>query len=404
MTRSIFYAHSGGVTATINTTAVSFIRHAKSNGIDKIWIGKFGLNGLLNDQLIAAHELSDDALDKISKSPGSAFGSCRIKLPDHNDTDATHRKITQKLLSYGCEGFFYNGGNDSQDTCAKLASYFTTTKQDIQVIGIPKTIDNDLVGTFLCPGFGSAAQYIATSILETALDLRAMSHDSTKVFVLEVMGRDTGWLAASSSLAKLKFPDIPLLTILPESTPTINQIQAKITETVKTHGYCLVCIAEGTPLPKAQEHITDAFGHTRHHGNAALLAQTLQHIGLKTHYAIAGYLQRASYHTACEQDILISKGVGQAAIELFQQNKHGQMVSIGYNHDKGMWLYDSIECTRAANTVRMLPDDFITDDKFGTTTNALAYFQTCLQDSQHQLNLPDYYYDWHKTPNTENPQ
>lgn len=394
MTGSIFYAHSGGVTSTINATAVSFIQQAKRTGIQKIWIGEYGLNGLLHDRLIAAHDLSDETLTKISNSPGSAFGSCRIKLPEYNESNDTFKLISKKLHDIGCDAFFYNGGNDSQDTCAKLASYFSETQNSTRVIGIPKTIDNDLFGTYCCPGYGSAAKYTATSILQTALDLRAMSHDSTKLFVLEVMGRDTGWIAAASALAKIKFEDIPLLIIMPEASLSMMQIQEKIAITIKENGFCIVCVAEGAvELPKHTADEKDAFGHTKHHGAGSYITSVMRAHGFKSHYAVSGYLQRSSSYLNSHQDLILSRGVGHAAIDLLDADKHGQMVTIGYNRDDMEWFYKSTPCANAANTARTLPDDFISNDKFGVSSKAMAYLRTCVQNNAHDIGLPDYHCD-----------
>ena len=394
MPRKVFYAHSGGVTATINSTAVSFIKSALASGIDEVYIGINGLKGLITKNLFPAHTLTTAQLNTIANSPGSAFGSCRKKLPSSIDDNSLYQTITRRLKEFDCEAFCYNGGNDSQDTCNKLYQYFESHNHPIQVIGIPKTIDNDLVGNHCCPGFGSAARYINTSILDAAMDIRAMAHTSTQVFILEVMGRDSGWLAASCILATSVYPDLPLVIVTPEATPSREQLLEIITNKKNNYGYCIVCIAEGSKIKSGlsgSTQIKDDFGHMQYSGSSLWLKDLLQKNGIKSHCGIASILQRSARHLISSTDQDISIGVGNAATQALNSGQTGIMITVNYNEQSKKWYYNNIACGLVANKIRKVPDHFIDANTLSITNEALIYFKQCLNHNG-SLELPQYAY------------
>ncbi len=394
MARSCFFAHSGGVTSVFNATAISFIKQAKRNGYDKIWVGKNGLNGLLSNQLIPAHHFSDPELDLISQTPSSVFGSSRIKLAPYAQEPSIYETILKRCQSLGIDSFCYNGGNDSQDTGNKLHRYFQATAAPIQVVGLPKTIDNDLEHTHCSPGYGSVAKYVAMNTLHAALDIKAMHQTSSKVFVFEVMGRDAGWIAAASALAGKKMSGIPHMILLPEKQPSMDQILRSVNDAVHHDGFCIICASEGIKLEKDDNNQpTDPFGHKQYSGVAQAIKRAItQELGLKTHIAISSILQRSAAHCMSATDVKLAQLVGLSGADYLAENGSGDMISIQKTNES--WTTAAVPMDQIANRVKQLPPEYIASNGLHVSKDALAYIEPLIQGEtpqSFQLGLPEYF-------------
>src|SRR5688572_28741568 len=292
-----FYAQSGGVTAVINATACGVIETARRNKskIGKVYAGRNGIIGALTEDLIDTSKESDAAIRALKHTPSGAFGSCRFKLKGLEESRAQYERLIEVFKAHNIGYFFYNGGGDSADTCLKVSQISETLGYPIQAIHVPKTVDNDLPITDCCPGFGSVAKYIAVSTREASFDVASMSKTSTKVFILEVMGRHAGWIAAAGGLASEADTEIPVVILFPEVTFDREKFLAKVDANVKKFGYCSVVVSEGVKGPDgkflADQGLRDAFGHAQLGGVAPVVASIVkQGLNLKYHWAVADYL------------------------------------------------------------------------------------------------------------------
>ena len=384
--RNAIYAQSGGVTSVINTTACAVIETArKSKKINKLYAGKDGIIGILNEDLINTSLESDKEIKKLMHTPGGAFGSCRHKLKDENDSAREYKRLIEVFKAHDIGYFFYNGGGDSQDTSNKIAKYTLEAGFPVTCIGIPKTIDNDLPFTDNCPGFGSVAKYIATSTREAALDVKSMSKSSTKVFIFEVMGRHAGWLAASSGLAKSKENSAPHIILLPEVPFNEKKFLNKVKGVVKKEGYCVIVVSEGVKYKNgkflADSGTIDSFGHKQLGGIAPQVAEMInKKIGLKFHWAVSDYLQRAARHISSQVDVDQAYAVGKAAVEFAVAGENSVMpVIIREKSRPYSWKVGKIELSKVANVEKKMPKHFISVDGFGITQACKNYLSPLIQ-------------------------
>jgi ATP-dependent phosphofructokinase / diphosphate-dependent phosphofructokinase len=376
-----FYAQSGGVTAVINASACGLIEAARRhrNKIAKVYAGRDGIIGALTEDMIDTGKESPAAIRGLRYTPGGAFGSARYKLAGIDKNRAQYERLIEIFRAHDIGYFFYNGGNDSMDTAQKVSEIAVQMAYPITCIGIPKTVDNDLPITDCCPGFGSAAKYIAVSTREAALDVASMARTSTKVFVLEVMGRHAGWMAAAGGLAGEKAGDAPHIILFPEITFDRDRFLAKVKSTVERHGYCVVVVSEGVRGPDgkflAEAGTKDAFGHAQLGGVGPVVAQMTQEaFGYKFHWAVADYLQRSARHIASKVDVEQAYAVGKAAVELALKGKNAVMpVIIRKSSKPYRWSIGEAPLSAVANQEKKLPRNFIAADGFGITAACRTY-------------------------------
>ena len=376
-----FYAQSGGVTAVINATACGVIETARkhSNRIGKVLAGRNGIIGALSEELIDTSREPAGAIAGLRFTPGGAFGSCRYKLGTIEDNEREYRRLIDVFAAHDIRYFFYNGGGDSQDTANKVTQLGSSLGYPIVCIGIPKTVDNDLPFTDSCPGFGSVAKYVAVSTREAALDVASMCSTSTKVFILEVMGRHAGWIAAGSALAREKRGDPPHIIVFPEIPFDAAALLAKVKKTVESRGYCVIVISEGARYADgvflADAGAKDAFGHTQLGGVAPALANIVKAgLGYKYHWAVADYLQRSARHIASGNDVEQAYAMGRAAVEFAVAGKNAVMpVVVRTSDEPYRWTIGEVRLSRVANVERKMPKSFISADGFGITARARRY-------------------------------
>jgi 6-phosphofructokinase len=376
-----FYAQSGGVTAVINASACGLIETARKhrNRIAKVYAGRDGIIGALTEDLIDTSKESRAAISALRYTPGGAFGSARYKLAGIDKNRAQYERLIDIFRAHDIRYFFYNGGNDSMDTAQKVSEIAVQMALPLICIGIPKTVDNDLPVTDCCPGFGSAAKYIAVSTREAALDVASMARTSTKVFVLEVMGRHAGWMAAAGGLSAAKTGDAPHIILFPEITFDRARFLAKVRATVEKRGYCVVVVSEGVRDAGgkflAEAGTKDAFGHSQLGGVGPVVAQMTQEaFGYKFHWAVADYLQRSARHIASTVDVEQAYAVGKAAVDLALAGKNSVMPIIVRKSTKPYrWGIGEAPLTAVANQEKKVPRNFITADGFGITAACRAY-------------------------------
>jgi 6-phosphofructokinase 1 len=347
--RNAFYGQSGGVTAVINASACGVLQTARQHPdhIVKVYAGRNGILGALTEDLIDTSAETDAAISALKHTPGAAFGSCRYKLGSIHEHRMQYERLLEVFRAHDIGYFFYNGGNDSQDTAYKVSQISAELADPIICLGIPKTVDNDLALTDCSPGFGSAAKYVATSVREAAFDLAAMSRTSTNVFILEVMGRHAGWMAAACGLAAEREGDAPHVLLLPEVEFDEARFLAKVNEALKRYGHCVIAVSEGVKGSDGKflsaGGATDAFGHARLGGVAPLLAHLIStKLGSKCHWAIPDYLQRSARHIASATDVEHAYAVGRAAVELAIGGKSAIMPAIRRLSD-GPYRWDIVE-------------------------------------------------------------
>ena len=411
--KNIFYAQSGGPTAVINTTAYGVIQQAKRypDQIGKVIAGHNGILGALKEELIDTSTLSNSELEALPNRPGSAFGSCRYKLKPFTENQSEYQRLVEVFKAHQIGYFFYNGGGDSQDTAYKISQISEQLDYPITCIGLPKTIDNDLAFTDNCPGFGSVAKYIATSIQEASIDLMGMCSSSTKVFILEVMGRHAGWIAASAGLAQTSQDDPPQIILLPEVAFDRTAFLAKVVDTVNRHGYCSIVVSEGVKDKTGQflsdAGQTDAFGHKQLGGVAPQISHMIQtECQLKCHWAVSDYLQRSARHLTSKTDFDQALAIGQAAVDFSLQGHNNIMLTIDRVNDTPYeWKVGSAPLSQVANAEKTLPTNFIQPDGWGITDACRAYLLPLIQGEAHPRfvnGLPDYpQYQWqHMTKKT----
>jgi len=385
--RNAFYAQSGGVTAVINTSAAAVIETARKHRdrIGRVYAGRNGIIGALSEDLIDTTRESAKAIAALRHTPGGAFGSCRYKLKGIDENRAQYERLIDVFRAHDIGYFFYNGGNDSADTCLKVSQIADRLGYPLTAVHVPKTVDNDLPITDNCPGFGSVAKYVATSMREAAFDVASMAKTSTKVFVLEVMGRNAGWITAAVGMADSADTPIPLLLLFPEIPFDQAKFCTAVDARVKRFGYCCVGVSEGLRSPAgalmAEAGTRDAFGHAQLGGVGPLIAKLVaDELGYKYHWAVADYLQRAARHLASKTDIEQSYAVGRAAVELALRGHNAVMPAIQRTSDKPYrWKIVAAPLSAVANVEKKLPRGYITPDGFGITAKARAYLSPLLR-------------------------
>ena len=385
--QNAFYAQSGGVTAVINASACGVIETARQHPdrIGKVYAGRNGIIGALTEELIDTSLESVEAIAALRHTPGGAFGSCRHKLRSLEENRQEYERLVAVFKAHNIGYFFYNGGGDSQDTAHKVSQISASMNFPITCIGIPKTVDNDLPITDSCPGFGSVAKYIAISTREAALDLASMCESSTKIFILEVMGRHAGWIAAAGALAREQGGDPPHLILLPEVPFDQDAFLQRVQQSVKQQGYCVIVASEGirnldgTFVAEADG--KDAFGHTRLGGVAPHLAQLVRsELGFKHHWAVADYLQRAARHIASAVDVEQAYAVGKAAVEYALEGKNAVMATIVRQPgEQYQWTVGEAPLSEVANVEQKLPPHYISDCGFDITEAGLEYLRPLIQ-------------------------
>ena len=386
MKKNAFYAQSGGVTSVINASASAVILEArKSVKIGKVYAGKNGILGALREELIDTSKESKKFIESLKYRPGGVFGSCRYKLQSIDENLKEYERLIEVFRAHNIGYFFYNGGNDSADTALKISQISKKLGYPLQCIAIPKTVDNDLAVTDCCPGFGSVAKYVVTSTIEAALDVESMYETSTKVFILEVMGRHAGWIAGSSCLAQDSHPGAPHIILLPEISFNQKKFLAKVKETVKKNGFCVIVASEGIKNSQgkflAESDSKDAFGHSQLGGVAPRLADLInQKLKLKNHWAVADYLQRSASHLSSGVDRAHAYEVGRKAVLYATQGLNGVMPVIKRRSSTPYkWEVVSAPLTKIANVEKKLPAAFISKDGLGMTKKARSYFQPLIE-------------------------
>ena len=389
--RNVLYAQSGGVTAVINATAAGVIETARRHpeAIGKVFAGRDGIIGVLTEDLIDTSEEPEDAIAALRYTPSGAFGSCRHKLKGLDESRAEYERLIDVFRAHDVGCFFYNGGGDSQDTSHKVSQIGERMGYPITCIGIPKTVDNDLPITDNCPGFGSVAKYVAVSVREAAFDVRSMARSSTKVFILEVMGRHAGWIAAAGGLAAEFEGDAPHVIVFPEVAFDEERFLARVHECVNAHGYCVVVVSEGARYADgrflSEAGARDAFGHVQLGGAAPMVAEMIRaRHGYKFHWAVADYLQRAARHVASRTDVEQAYAMGRAAVELALAGKNAVMPVIVRQSDEPYeWEVGEAALADVANVEKTVPREYVTEDGFGITEACRRYLRPLIRGEDH---------------------
>lgn len=399
--KNALYCQSGGVTAVINATACGVIETARQHAdqIGTVYGARNGIIGVLREELIdTAHE-SDADIAALRHTPGGVFGSCRYKLKDLTEQRKEYERLVEVFKAHNIGYFFYNGGGDSSDTAYKVSKIADEMGYPVACIGVPKTIDNDLPITDTCPGFGTTAKYIAVSIKEASLDVESMAESSTKVFIMEVMGRHAGWIAAAGGLAGQTHDDPPQIILFPEIPFDENAFLQRVKDSVDQYGYCSVVVSEGVRYPDgrflADAGTRDAFGHAQLGGVAPVLAHLVREkLGYKYHWAVSDYLQRSARHLGSATDVQQAYAVGKAAVDLALQGRNSVMPVIRRLNDQPYeWDIAVAELKDMANVEKMLPRDYITEDGFGITEKCRRYLQPLIEGEDYPpyaKGLPQY--------------
>jgi len=396
-----FYAQSGGVTAVINATACGVLETARDKAarIGKIFAGRNGIIGALQEDLIDTSKESAATIAALRHTPGGAFGSARYKLKGLDENREEYQRLIQVFEAHNIGYFFYNGGGDSMDTAHKVSQIGKTLNFPVTCVGIPKTVDNDLPLTDNCPGFGSVAKYVAISTREAALDVASMAKTSTRVFILEVMGRHAGWIAAAAGLAGQDRSEAPHIIVFPEIPFDAERFLARVSACVDRHEYCVVVVSEGARYQDgrfvAEAGTRDAFGHAQLGGVAATVAGLVkERLGLKYHYAIADYLQRSARHIASKVDVQQAYAVGKKAVEFALKGDNAVMPTIVRTSDSPYrWTIGQVPLSRVANREKMMPRSFITRDGFAITRPCRRYLEPLIRGEDYppyRKGLPRY--------------
>jgi 6-phosphofructokinase 1 len=376
-----FYAQSGGVTAVINATACGVIETARKNRrqIANVYAGHNGIIGALTEDMIDTNRETAATIAALRHTPGGAFGSARYKLKGIEQNRAEYERLIEVFKAHNIRYFFYNGGNDSMDTAHKVSLISKRMGFPVTCLGIPKTVDNDLPVTDNCPGFGSVAKYVAVSTREAALDVVSMAKTSTKVFVLEVMGRHAGWIAAAGGLAGSKPGDAPHIILFPEVPFREAAFLDRVKDCVDKYDYCVVVVSEGAQFADgkflAEAGTRDAFGHAQLGGVAPVVANLVrENLGFKYHYAVADYLQRSARHIASAVDVEQAYAVGRAAVRFALAGKTAVMPIIKrVSNSPYRWRIDEAPLARIANKEKKLPRRYIGRDGFSITAACRRY-------------------------------
>lgn len=396
--KNVFYAQSGGVTAVINASACGVIEVAKQHRakIGTVYAGENGIIGALTENLIDTYQESDVDIATLKNTPSGAFGSCRYKMKSLAENKGEYQRLIEVFKAHNIGYFFYNGGGDSADTCLKVSQLSEKMNYPIIAIHIPKTVDNDLPITDNCPGFGSVAKYIAVSTLEASFDVAAMCATSTKIFVLEVMGRHTGWIAAAAGLVG---DAIPLVILFPEINFDKVAFLAKVAKNVKQFGYCTIVVSEGTKWADgrflAEQGSKDDFGHAQLGGAAPVVANLIKdNLGYKYHFAVADYLQRSARHLSSNTDVEQAYALGKAAVEMAMQGKNSVMPTVlRKSNNPYVWEIGCANLSEVANVEKMMPTRYISADGFGITPACHEYLLPLIAGENYpnyRNGLPDY--------------
>lgn len=387
MAANLFYAQSGGVTAVINTTACGVIQAAREHGdlIGKVFAGRNGILGALHEDLIDTSLESDAAIAALRHTPGGAFGSCRYKLKGLDESRAQYERLIEVFRAHDIRYFLYNGGNDSMDTAWKVSQIAEKLHYPLTCVGIPKTVDNDLVETDNCPGFGSVAKYVAVSMMEAGLDVASMARTSTKIFVMEVMGRHAGWITAAAGLAARTPAEAPHILLFPEIPFDEAAFLARVDACVREHDFCAIAVSEGLRGTDgrllAESGTRDAFGHAQLGGVGQQIAELIKtKLGHKYHWALPDYLQRSGRHIASGTDAQQAYALGRRAVELAIEGRNAVMPAIVRLSDTPYaWKIDVAQLQDVANREKMMPRHFISDDGFGITDACRKYLQPLIE-------------------------
>jgi len=399
--KNAFYAQSGGVTSVINATACGVIETARSHAdkIGHVYAGRNGIIGALTEDLIDTSKESDEAIAALRHTPSGAFGSCRYKLKGLEENKAEYERLIEVFKAHDIGYFFYNGGGDSADTCHKISQLSEKMEFPIQAIHVPKTVDNDLPITDNCPGFGSVAKYIAISTREASYDVLSMAKTSTKVFVIEVMGRHAGWIAAAGGLAVDEENDIPVVILFPEVEFNKERFLARVKENVESYGYCTVVVSEGAKWPDgkflAEQDTRDSFGHAQLGGAAPVVANMVKDAhGYKYHWAVADYLQRSARHIASKTDVEQAYALGKAAVEMALAGDNAIMPTVvRTSDDPYTWEIGKADLADVANVEKMMPTEYISKDGFGITDACRRYLTPLIEGEDYppyEKGMPKY--------------
>jgi len=397
--RNAFYAQSGGVTAVINASACGVIETARKHPdrIGKVYAGRNGIVGALTEDLIDTSLESDAAIASLRFTPSGAYGSCRYKLKSLETNQREYERLIEVFKAHNIGYFFYNGGGDSADTCYKVSQLSEKMGYPVQAIHVPKTVDNDLPITDCCPGFGSVAKYIAVSTLEASFDVRSMAKTSTKIFVLEVMGRHAGWIAAAGGL--VEDYGIPVVILFPEVEFDQEKFLARVDAKVKKHGYCTVVVSEGCHYPDGRfitdQGIKDVFGHAQLGGAAPVVANMIRDaLGYRYHWAVADYLQRSARHIASATDVKQAYELGKKAVKLALKGRNSVMPTVIRVSDTPYeYRIGYAELKDVANVEKFMPRDFISKDGYGITPKCKRYLRPLIQGEDYpayEAGLPRY--------------
>ncbi|OOY39703.1 6-phosphofructokinase [Solemya velum gill symbiont] len=398
--KNAFYAQSGGVTSVINASACGVIETARQHPdkIANVYAGRNGIIGALTEELIDTSQESDEAIAALKHTPSGAFGSRRFKLKSLEDNKREYERLIEIFKAHNIGYFFYNGGGDSADTCFKVSQLSEKMGFPVQAIHIPKTVDNDLPITDNCPGFGSVAKYIAVSTLEASYDVRSMAKTSTKIFVIEVMGRHAGWIAAAGAL--VEDYGIPVVTLFPEVEFDQEKFLAAVDAKVKEHGYCTIVVSEGAHWPDgtflAEQGTRDSFGHAQLGGAAPVVANMIKDaLGYKFHWAVADYLQRAARHLASGSDVEQAYALGKAGVEKALEGKNSIMPTVVRESSSPYkWSIGEAPLSEVANVEKMMPMEYISEDGFGITDGCKEYLYPLIKGESYppydDNGMPDY--------------
>ncbi len=383
--KNAFYAQSGGVTAVINASACGVIETARKHPdkIANVYAGRNGIIGALTEDLIDTSKESVEDIAALRHTPSGGFGSCRFKLKGLEESKREYERLIELFKAHNIGYFFYNGGGDSADTCYKVSQLSEKMGFPVQAIHVPKTVDNDLPITDNCPGFGSVAKYIAVSTLEASFDVRSMCATSTKIFVIEVMGRHAGWIAAAGGLVEDN--NIPVVVLFPEVEFNQEKFLAKVDEKVKEYGFCTIVVSEGTHWPDgkflAEQGTRDSFGHAQLGGAAPVVANMIKDaLGHKFHWAVADYLQRAARHLASASDVEQAYALGKAGVEMALEGHNSIMPTVVRKSSAPYeWEIGMAPLSEVANVEKMMPMEYITEDGFGITDGCKEYLYPLIQ-------------------------
>jgi 6-phosphofructokinase 1 len=399
--KNAFYAQSGGVTAVINASAAGVIETARQHKdkIGKVYAGRNGIIGALTEDLIDTGKESAKDIAALRHTPSGAFGSCRFKLKGLEENKLQYERLIEVFKAHNIGYFFYNGGGDSADTCLKVSQLSEKLGYPLQAIHVPKTVDNDLPITDCCPGFGSVAKYVAVSVREASFDVASMAKTSTKVFVMEVMGRHAGWIAAAGGLASDERCELPIVILFPEIAFNQAKFLAKVKAMVNKFGYCSVVVSEGVKGEDGKflsdQGVRDAFGHAQLGGAAPVIANMIKDAhGYKFHWAVADYLQRAARHIASKTDVEQAYALGKKAVELALKGENAVMPTVERVSDKPYkWKIGVAQLSKVANVEKMMPRSFITKDGFGITEKCRTYLAPLIKGEDYppfKDGLPQY--------------